>query len=184
MSKKITPSEAGRLLSSLGASKGGKARAKKLTPERRKEIAQNAIRARWSRTTGLFLLRKACTNSIPERPIEEIRIIRRKKFAASFASEADDVPTAPTLSSFGILDLNAMSEEELENLRYEYCREWNIFGAIGGDGWHPEKGWSTSLVWEADDGEHPFIGWRSKIPIHDRHDFLVWLCWELLVRIP
>jgi hypothetical protein len=39
--------EAARLLSVLGASKGGKARAASLTPERRREIGQNAARARW-----------------------------------------------------------------------------------------------------------------------------------------
>jgi len=33
----------------LGASKGGKARAEKLSPERRKEIARNAVIARWTR---------------------------------------------------------------------------------------------------------------------------------------
>ena len=39
MSKTWTPSSMGR--------KGGKARAKALTPERRSEIATSAIRARW-----------------------------------------------------------------------------------------------------------------------------------------
>ena len=42
-------SDAGQTLSSLGASKGGKARARKLSPERRKEIAQDAIAARWAK---------------------------------------------------------------------------------------------------------------------------------------
>ena len=36
-------------LSRLGASKGGKARAAKLTPKRRREIAKLAARARWLR---------------------------------------------------------------------------------------------------------------------------------------
>jgi hypothetical protein len=35
-------------LSKLGASKGGKARAKKLSPEKRKAIAKKAAKARWS----------------------------------------------------------------------------------------------------------------------------------------
>ena len=35
-------------LGRLGGQKGGKARAKKLTAERRKEIAQKAAQARWS----------------------------------------------------------------------------------------------------------------------------------------
>lgn len=33
-----------------GGIKGGKARAEKLTPERRKEIAQRASRARWGKS--------------------------------------------------------------------------------------------------------------------------------------
>lgn len=37
-------------LGRLGGLKGGKARAKKLTAERRKEIADKAIKARWAKT--------------------------------------------------------------------------------------------------------------------------------------
>lgn len=36
-------------LSALGASKGGKARAKKLSAEKRREIAQKAAQKRWAR---------------------------------------------------------------------------------------------------------------------------------------
>jgi hypothetical protein len=36
-------------LGRLGGKKGGDARAKKLSPERRKEIAREAARARWNR---------------------------------------------------------------------------------------------------------------------------------------
>jgi hypothetical protein len=36
-------------LGRLGGLKGGKARADKLTPEQRKEIAQNAAKARWAK---------------------------------------------------------------------------------------------------------------------------------------
>jgi len=39
--------KAARLLSQLGASKGGQARAAGLTPERRSQIARNAARTRW-----------------------------------------------------------------------------------------------------------------------------------------
>ena len=46
---KADSSNAGQMLSSLGASKGGKARAKKLSPERRKEIARAAVDARWAK---------------------------------------------------------------------------------------------------------------------------------------
>jgi hypothetical protein len=35
-------------LGTLGGKKGGPARAKKLSPERRQEIARNAARARWA----------------------------------------------------------------------------------------------------------------------------------------
>ncbi len=37
-------------LGQLGGAKGGKARANKLTPERRKEIAKRAISVRWNKT--------------------------------------------------------------------------------------------------------------------------------------
>jgi hypothetical protein len=40
-------SEDAKLLSSLGASKGGIARSKSLTSDRRQEIAINAAKARW-----------------------------------------------------------------------------------------------------------------------------------------
>ena len=40
--------KAAQILSKLGASKGGKARAKTLSPERRKAIAQKAAAARWA----------------------------------------------------------------------------------------------------------------------------------------
>ncbi len=39
--------KAAQALGKLGGLKGGKARAAKLTPERRKEIAQQAAKARW-----------------------------------------------------------------------------------------------------------------------------------------
>ena len=38
-------------LGRLGGLKGGKARAKKLTPEQRKEIARKAAQARWEKET-------------------------------------------------------------------------------------------------------------------------------------
>ncbi len=46
-SEKSSASKAGRALSKKGASKGGEARAKALTPEVRREIARNAALARW-----------------------------------------------------------------------------------------------------------------------------------------
>jgi hypothetical protein len=39
-------------LGKLGAAKGGKARAEKLTESRRKEIAQQAAKARWAKVKG------------------------------------------------------------------------------------------------------------------------------------
>ena len=42
-------SDAAKLLSKMGAKKGGIARAKKLSPERRKEISKKAIEARWGK---------------------------------------------------------------------------------------------------------------------------------------
>jgi len=39
-------------LGKLGGSKGGKIRAARLTPERRREIARNAVLARWAKVKG------------------------------------------------------------------------------------------------------------------------------------
>lgn len=49
-------SKAAKLMSAKGASKGGKARAKALSPERRKEIAKKAGDARWQRGRIKFLV--------------------------------------------------------------------------------------------------------------------------------
>lgn len=49
---KPTPAEIRRVmkhLSSLGAAKGGRSRAARLSPERRREIARKAARARWEK---------------------------------------------------------------------------------------------------------------------------------------
>jgi hypothetical protein len=45
-------SRAGRVLSKLGASKGGRALAALLTPEQRQARARKAVKARWKRTNG------------------------------------------------------------------------------------------------------------------------------------
>jgi hypothetical protein len=45
----VTASESARALSVLGAAKGGKTRAARLSPERRQEIARNAVRSRWAK---------------------------------------------------------------------------------------------------------------------------------------
>jgi hypothetical protein len=47
MGKKKNPNAVA--LGKLGGSKGGKIRAARLTPERRREIARNAVLARWAK---------------------------------------------------------------------------------------------------------------------------------------
>ena len=47
MAKKKNPHAVA--LGKIGGSKGGKARAARLTPERRREIAQKAVLARWAK---------------------------------------------------------------------------------------------------------------------------------------
>ena len=47
----VIKNQAAVLLGRLGGLKGGKARAEKLSPERRKEIASNAAKARWSNSS-------------------------------------------------------------------------------------------------------------------------------------
>jgi hypothetical protein len=45
----IVKNPAAVALGRLGGKKGGRARAEKLSPERRREIARNAARARWGK---------------------------------------------------------------------------------------------------------------------------------------
>lgn len=59
---KIETSDHAKALSQLGSSKGGKARSNVLTPEERKEIARNAVRARWEKAGKL----KDTPTPIPE----------------------------------------------------------------------------------------------------------------------
>jgi hypothetical protein len=49
LEKESTKNPAAVALGRLGGLKGGKARARKLTPEQRKEIAKRAAQARWKR---------------------------------------------------------------------------------------------------------------------------------------
>jgi hypothetical protein len=53
VSDNVTTSDIARALSAKGASKGGKARADILTPERRREIARQAVLARWEKAGKL-----------------------------------------------------------------------------------------------------------------------------------
>jgi hypothetical protein len=52
MAKKKNPHAVA--LGRVGGKKSGKARMEKLTPERRKEIARNAVQARWAKQKGKF----------------------------------------------------------------------------------------------------------------------------------
>lgn len=63
----VSATEAAKALSSLGASKGGLARARKLTREERRAIATDAVEARW-RKAGLERLVQA-THGSPDRPL-------------------------------------------------------------------------------------------------------------------
>jgi len=57
-------SDAAKALSSLGASKGGIARAKALTAEQRSEIARNAVEARWGKAAIV-----RATHGSPDKPL-------------------------------------------------------------------------------------------------------------------
>lgn len=59
--------EGAKALSALGAAKGGLARAKVLTPERRSEIARAAVEARWSREGHIMPVQ--ATYGAPDRPL-------------------------------------------------------------------------------------------------------------------
>ena len=52
-SKESTKNPHAVALGRLGGQKGGKARAEKLTPEQRSEIARKAVQARWAKRSKL-----------------------------------------------------------------------------------------------------------------------------------
>jgi hypothetical protein len=60
--------EAAKALSSLGAAKGGRARAKSLSSEQRTQIARNAVEARW-RKAGKLTEVPLATHGSPDRPL-------------------------------------------------------------------------------------------------------------------
>ena len=90
-------------------------------------------------------------------PVEQITVIRPRKYVAKAISEDPPIPK-PSEDNYTISRLDSMTTEELKDLRWDHCREWKIFGAMGGDSWHPEKGWKTSLVMQGDE----------EVPMHDR----------------
>lgn len=64
----VDPSDAARALGKLGASKGGKARAESLSPERRREIAKKAIEARWKNRKSPAI--PSATHGSPDHPLK------------------------------------------------------------------------------------------------------------------
>jgi hypothetical protein len=60
MAKKKNPNAVA--LGKLGGSKGGKIRAARLTPEKRREIARNAVLARWAKARA-----KAQQKALPDK---------------------------------------------------------------------------------------------------------------------
>lgn len=69
MEKTIDKRTAAKALSNLGASKGGHARAKALSPEERQAIAQAAIEARWRKAGKITEVAQA-THGSPDRPLK------------------------------------------------------------------------------------------------------------------
>jgi len=67
MNKDNEAIEGAKALSALGAAKGGLARAKALTPERRSEIARAAVEARWAKEGHVMPVQ--ATYGAPDRPL-------------------------------------------------------------------------------------------------------------------
>jgi hypothetical protein len=67
--------EAAKALSSLGASKGGRARATLLTPEQRKAISRKAIQTRWAKAKGISLDQQEQVSESPDQPEDEQPIV-------------------------------------------------------------------------------------------------------------
>jgi P63C domain len=82
----VENSEAGKHLSSLGASKGGRARASVLSAEERTKIARNAVKTRWAKQKGLSIVE----NEFEERTdlASELTSIERQPIAKSALPKA------------------------------------------------------------------------------------------------
>src|ERR1035437_4577484 len=74
--KRINPNAAGKALSKLGASKGGDARAAKLTQAQRSDIARKAVQARWAKKKGSV----APTYSPEETSLAEVSKLPEAKY--------------------------------------------------------------------------------------------------------
>jgi hypothetical protein len=67
----IDPTDAAKALGRLGGLKGGRARANSLSPERRKEIAQKAIKTRWDKhRAGADPVIPNATHGSPDHPLK------------------------------------------------------------------------------------------------------------------
>jgi hypothetical protein len=72
------PNKHARALAKIGASKGGKARASVLTPEQRKEIAQNAVKTRWAKAKGIPIEEVGQVSDSLDQVLETPKIIPEK----------------------------------------------------------------------------------------------------------
>lgn len=103
-------SDAGQTLSSLGASKGGEARAQKLSPERRREIARAAVEARWLKAGKQPV--PFATHGSPDRPLK----IANVELQAYVLSDGTRV-----LSQAGFLE--AMGRHRKANVKRKWTEE-------------------------------------------------------------
>ncbi|MGA2876951.1 MAG: P63C domain-containing protein [Nitrososphaerales archaeon] len=103
-------SDAGQTLSALGAAKGGEARAKKLSPERRREIARAAVEARWAKAGKEPV--PVATHGSPDRPLKIANI----ELQAYVLSDGTRV-----LSQAGFLE--ALGRHRKANVRRKWAEE-------------------------------------------------------------
>src|SRR4030042_4416857 len=124
-------SEAAKELSKLGASKGGKARAEKLSPEKRSEIARLAVEARWEKT-GKKILRAIYPGtltigeiSIPCAVLEDgTRILRERSVAKALGKKGSGAHWQKKRTSpKGALLPEYISYKNLEDFIDEETRE-------------------------------------------------------------
>jgi hypothetical protein len=103
-------SEAAKELSQLGAAKGGDARALKLSPERRSEIARQAVEARWAKAGKEPV--PVATHGSPDRPLR----IANVELQAYVLSDGTRV-----LSQAGFLE--ALGRHRKANVRRKWAEE-------------------------------------------------------------
>jgi hypothetical protein len=113
--------KAARTLGRLGGLKGGKARADALTPERRKEIARNAVSARWAKS-GNSAAPSASESSVSAAPAGQSLPFGRGFFKAKTIDQLIAEQGVRPVSDIGIFS-GTIPDEDMDEFLADLHRD-------------------------------------------------------------